>query len=222
VADAVNGWCRWTQGMRNVLKTETQHVKNWTRWRVQCWHWKTPSWTVTSRSTTSATRFNCRLCMEWNKQDIVYWVWYLPVNHSGMTCVNKEWHSFTCHLYVHPHVEWAIRDAIMSITGLWYSAHLPTYCLSVCLSVFIPLHCIVSLVSSQTHTHRWCMLLIQIWMWTWSIQNYWTDWWYLSGVLMYQMETVNNELSVVRQRATEAEQKLTDADEDVRQKHQHV
>jgi len=41
-------------------------------------------------------------------------------------------------------------------------------------------------------------------------------------VLIRQMETVHNELSAVRVCAAEAEQKLTDADENLRQKHQLV
>jgi len=59
-----------------------------------------------------------------NEEAYLYSAYYklLICNHSGVACVNEEWHSFTCHPHVCPQVEWTIPAFNLqpqSIATLW-------------------------------------------------------------------------------------------------------
>jgi len=71
--------CSWMPGTRSVLKIETQHVRNLTKWRAHFRRWRRPSCTVTSRSTTSTLRLwaSASLQLVFTASVIVLFVTYL-------------------------------------------------------------------------------------------------------------------------------------------------
>jgi len=58
------------------------------------------------------------------KEAYFYSTYYelLISRHSGMACVNKGSHSFTCHPHVYPQVEWsapAFNPQLQNVAALW-------------------------------------------------------------------------------------------------------